>query len=85
MLALRHVPLGWAQAVCRGGCDREGSDLPSHCGSDDLFASEAQWALGPSVLDVYLSCYECELETQIALSREEYKRCGFDPYESLPD
>ncbi len=56
-----------------------------HCGSDGLFAIEAQWAVGASVLDVYLSCYNCELETQIALSREEYKRCGFDPYEALPE
>jgi transcription elongation factor Elf1 len=74
-----------ARKRCVERVAREKKVTCHHCGSEALIASEAVWMLGAATLDIYLKCSDCELETPMPLSPTEYKRCGFDPDEALPD
>jgi hypothetical protein len=58
-------------------------DLTCHnCGSNDLEAYEAMFpTMGATQLEVTLRCLNCDAGNPVALSPEEYRRCGFDPEE----
>ena len=56
-----------------------------NCGSDDLEAYEAMFPGGATQLEVTLRCLNCDTGNPVALSPEEYRRCGFDPEEDMQE
>ena len=58
----------------------------NNCGSDHLQAYEAIFPMYEAdVLDVALKCRRCGAGNPLWLPPEEYRRCGFDPEECLPE
>jgi hypothetical protein len=57
-----------------------------NCGSDHLEAYEAILPMYEAdVLDVTLKCRKCGAGNPLWLPLEEYRRCGFDPEECMPE